>query len=231
MASITLDDRLSTIAALIGSCESVADIGADHGRLGAFLLQSGQARRVQFLDVSADSLLKARRLIGKLGLSDKALFSVGDGANAMLESADVCVIAGMGGQLIAQIVEAGQAQLGDARLIMQPNMAAPELRERLSKAGYRIARERIVRAANRLYVVMDAVRGESHYDPRQLLVGPCLLEHGSPLLAPYAQWRLRIAAKALLGAEQGDAPWKAALELERDTWEGILNGGEGWADL
>ena len=37
--SISLDSRLKCIAELIGKCDHYADIGCDHGRLGAFLLQ------------------------------------------------------------------------------------------------------------------------------------------------------------------------------------------------
>ena len=38
---IALDARLSAIAQMVGRCGSYADIGCDHGRLGAFLLQKG----------------------------------------------------------------------------------------------------------------------------------------------------------------------------------------------
>ena len=60
---IALDPRLSMIARMVGACECCADIGCDHGRLGAFLLQSGQCRRVQLTDISEPSLDKAKRLI------------------------------------------------------------------------------------------------------------------------------------------------------------------------
>ena len=53
---ITLDPRLSVMAELVGECESYADIGCDHGRLGAFLLQTGRVKWAQLTDVSADSL-------------------------------------------------------------------------------------------------------------------------------------------------------------------------------
>ena len=98
---ITLDPRLSALAALVGHCESYADIGCDHGRLGAYLLQTGRVRRAQLTDISADSLQKARRLIALLGLSGRVDLRVGDGANALAEEPEVTVIAGMGGALIA----------------------------------------------------------------------------------------------------------------------------------
>ena len=43
---IHLTPRQQKIAAYIPKCACVADIGCDHGRLGAYLLQSGSAKRL-----------------------------------------------------------------------------------------------------------------------------------------------------------------------------------------
>ena len=60
-------------------------------------------------------MTKARRLIYGLGLTDRVDFCVGDGAQALKEPPDVAVIAGMGGQTIAGIVERGRDMLENAR--------------------------------------------------------------------------------------------------------------------
>ena len=136
--AIALDARLSAIRDLAGSCARFADIGADHGRLGAHMLLHGLCARAQLADISAASLIKARRLIYGLGLTDRVDFCVGDGAQALKERPDVAVIAGMGGQTIAGIVERGRDILSGSRLVLQPNVAAPELRARLQAARFRI---------------------------------------------------------------------------------------------
>lgn len=228
MASIVLDGRLGAIARMIEPCGCVADIGTDHGRLGAWLLQRGVAQRVQFLDVSADSLRKARGLIERLGLGARAVFSVGDGAEALVEHADWVVIAGMGGQLIADIVERGRERLIGSRLILQPNVAHRELRQRLVRAGFCIDSERIVRAGGRMYVLIAARKGEAHYTQEQLLVGPCLAH--DPLLKSYAERRLAIQTRALRGAMQGGADWAEELRWECGVWEAIAHG-KGSTDL
>ena len=158
--AIALDARLSAIRALAGSCARFADIGADHGRLGAHMLLHDFCARAQLADISAASLIKARRLIYGLGLTDRVDFCVGDGAQALKERPDVAVIAGMGGQTIAGIVERGLDMLSDARLILQPNVAAPELRARLQAAGFCIEDEAIARDGRRLYVILVAKAGE-----------------------------------------------------------------------
>ena len=220
--TLSLDPRLSEIARMVGRCESMADIGCDHGRLGAFLLKTGCVQRAQLLDISEPSLKKARRLIALLGLSERVEFAVGDGALAMTGPADAVVIAGMGGTTIADILRKGRQKLGDARLILQPNVAAPALREALCEGCWRIEDERIAPDGRRNYVILSAVPGEARYDERQILVGPVLLERLPPELIPYAAFRLRVARKALAGAERaGDTEQAEPLRREIAIWEGV----------
>lgn len=219
---IVLDPRLSMIAELVGKCERYADIGCDHGRLGAFLLQSGCCRRAQLTDISSPSLDKARRLIALLGFKDSVDFCVGDGALALTEEADCVVIAGMGGTTISEIITVGREKLGNAKLILQPNVAAPELRQTLSQQGYRITEERIAPDGRRNYVIIVAEPGESCYDARQLTVGPVLLEKMPETLLPYAEFRLNVAQKALKGAVAGeDEEQKKLLESEIAIWKDV----------
>ena len=86
---IALDPRLSMIARMVGSCACCADIGCDHGRLGAFLLQTGQCKALQMTDISGPSLDKARALMDNLDMADRVRFSVGDG---LLGSAPVMAV-------------------------------------------------------------------------------------------------------------------------------------------
>ena len=200
---IVLDPRLSMIAEMVGRCETYADIGCDHGRLGAFLLQRGWVRQALLMDISDSSLEKARALIRLLGLSERTRFLVCDGADALDCVPDVVVIAGMGGTTAAGIVERGRERFADARLILQANVAIPELRERLSCAGYRISDERIVRDGRRYYIIIEAVPGHAAYDLRELTVGPVLMQNRPKELAGYADFRLRVAGKAMEGAMRG----------------------------
>ena len=105
---ISLDPRLSLIAEVLGTCTCCADIGSDHGRLGAFLLQNHRCEHVCLTDISAPSLEKARKLISLLGLEEKASFYVGDGAQILDRPVDAAIIAGMGGETIAEIIEGSQ---------------------------------------------------------------------------------------------------------------------------
>lgn len=219
---IVLDPRLSMIAEMVGRCNACADIGCDHGRLGAFLLQHGWVERMVLADISDPSLDKARALIRLLGLEARTRFLVCDGADALNTPVDAAVIAGMGGTTIAGIVERGRARLGNARLILQANVAQPELRARLSAAGYALTDERIVRDGRRLYVLMEARPGKSEYDFREKLVGPVLLKERPALLRDLAAFYIRVARKALAGAEAGNEEQTARqLRRELEIWEDV----------
>ena len=219
---ISLDPRLSMIASMIGTCESYADIGCDHGRLGAFLLQTGQCKAVQLTDISGPSLDKARSLMENLDLTDRVRFAVGDGLAALEGTPDAIVIAGMGGATIAQILENGREKLGDARLVLQPNVAAPQLRRALCDLDYAVTDEQVVQDGRRCYVVIQAEPGKADYSLKQLTVGPVLLARMPRALEPYAAFRLRVARKALAGAlASEDDSQRAPLERELAIWEEV----------
>lgn len=216
-----MDARLMALAEAISSCENLADIGADHGKLGAYMLTSGRAKRVQFLDISEASLAKARRLIEKLELLSRAVFSVGDGADAILEPCDAVAIAGMGGETIAGIIERGREKLGSARLILQPNVRQYEARRALMQNGYIITREHIVSMGRRLYCIISAEPGSASYTERELISGVSV----EGAVYEFALFKARVTKKALEGAKTDDM-----LRRELNVWEDIKNAFESKAD-
>ena len=99
-----LDARLETALSLFPRVRTGADIGADHGFLTCALLKRGIAERMWTTDISASSLLKARKLMEKNGLSDRVTFGVGDGFEPVLEPVDAAAILGMGGVSIRNML-------------------------------------------------------------------------------------------------------------------------------
>ena len=219
-ASISIDARLSAIAQMCGRCENLADIGADHGKLAAYMLQTGMCRRAHLTDISATSLEKAHLLLGKLGLLERSVLRIGDGAQALDAPPDVAVIAGMGGETIGEIVRRGSGMLHSARLVMQPNVAAAHLRRALAECGYAIVDENIVRDGRRLYIIIAACAGSAHYDEFEAEVGPVLMHNRPGELYDYAQFRLRVARKALKGIQAGGGD-ESAVARDISIWEEV----------
>ena len=204
------DERLSEMIRMLPKCGIVADIGTDHGRLGAQLLLTGKCGKVWFSAISAPSLEKARGLIARRGLQERAEFFVGDGARALPGAPDAAVIAGMGGETIAAILRGAGGRLADSVLVLEPNVGAELVRRALMETGRRITDERVVRAARRRYVLIRAEKGEAAYT------------EPSEAFREYAAFRLRVAQKALAGAEKSGHSEKDALLTEMEYWREIV---------
>jgi tRNA (adenine22-N1)-methyltransferase len=159
---IRLRPRLFAAAELLQNAHTVADIGCDHGRLCAALLQSGAAQRVIAADISPSSVQKTEALARLTGLTGRMEVRQGDGLLALSPGeADALALCGMGGVLIAQLLAAAPVPLMGARLaVFQPMRGVEELRRYLFVSGFRIVRDVIVPDAGRLYQVFSAEPGE-----------------------------------------------------------------------
>ena len=120
---IRLDARLAVVAELASGAVTVCDVGCDHGKLACWLVETGRAERAIATDISLPSLKKAEVLAEHLGVSDLVETRAGDGLDPVLDGeADTVVIAGMGGDLIARILERAHAEgKRFGRLVLSPN--------------------------------------------------------------------------------------------------------------
>lgn len=102
-----LNKRLSCLADRIAPCETLCDIGCDHGKLSVYAAAKGLAKRVIAADISTASLKKASDLAARTGAGNID-FRLGNGLDVIAEGeADIAVIAGMGGIAIADIIKNG----------------------------------------------------------------------------------------------------------------------------
>ncbi len=156
---VHLTPRLSAALAMLEGAKTVADIGCDHGRLSAALLQQGVCSRVVATDISEPSLEKAKRLLTRIGASDRVSFRLGDGLDVLRpDECDAIAMLGMGGTLMTQILERCDTPLNGARrIVLQPMRAQADIREYLYRNGYRITDDRIAEEHGRLYQIFCAV--------------------------------------------------------------------------
>ncbi len=170
-----LRPRLCCALTLLGRVRVLADIGCDHGKFSAQALRLGLCQRVIASDVSAPSLDKARALASSLGLEDRFTFRCCGGFDGYSGlDADAAALLGMGGELIAAILEGGKAVAqGLERIVMQPMRGEAELREYLYKSGYRILDEAVCLDAGRYYQLIAA-----KYDPERAGPPPSFMPEG-----------------------------------------------------
>ena len=207
MRPLNLDARLSLAASLFPACAYGADIGADHGRLSCYLLETGKAARMCVADVSAPSLNKARELLRLRGVEGRADIRVGDGLNVLPQRADAVAILGMGGRTVSEILNAGKDKLCGAALILSAHTDLALLRRTLADLGYRIGTEKIALAASRFYIVMRAIPGREKMDDKQALLGPRLMESTTAHYPEYLFWRIGLAAKKQNAAGRQEQQW------------------------
>ena len=197
---LQLDARLALAEDLLGRCETLYDIGSNHGFLAVHMLRTGRCRRAVLCDISADALSRARGLVARAGLADRAAFAVTDGfAGLDPQPGDAAAILGMGGRTIAILREGLPCPV-----VLQANVEIACARRRVEQAGMHIAREGVARAAGRLYVVMRAEPGPAApMSEAELRLGPALLRDKPEGAREYLLWRQRVAARALEGARLG----------------------------
>ena len=170
---IRLDRRLNAIASLVLG-KKVCDVGSDHGKLVCYLVQTGRAESAIATDISAQSLRKAERLIADCGLSDLISVRVGDGLNPVeCDEADTVVIAGLGGDVMAGILQRGRESGKDFEYyILSPNTHAERVRAEICNTNHTIVYDGRVEQAGKVYPLIKTMRGgKEKLDGKQLRYG------------------------------------------------------------
>lgn len=164
---VHLRPRLEAVAAMVQGSDTLADVGCDHGRLTVSLLQRNMIQRALALDISAPSLDKARALAERCGLGSKIELRLSNGLLGLnAGEADAVVLSGMGGLLIARLLDQGaKAARAAERIVMQPMGGSSDLRRYLCNNRFRILDEELVYDGGRFYQVIKAADGEAAQRP------------------------------------------------------------------
>ncbi len=161
-----LTPRLECILKYV-NCSVAADIGTDHAYIPIELIKRGAAERVIATDIRKGPLETAKNNIKENGASDKIETRLGGGLSVLKTGeADVIIIAGMGGELITDILKNDETTARAARLILQPMNAQYEIRRYLAENGYFIECEDLENEKQRIYNIM-VVRNGSQTPPER----------------------------------------------------------------
>lgn len=183
-----LDARLGTIAAMTPRCRAVADIGCDHGLLIAALLESGRCDYGIAADINPQPLEKARRELTRRGLLAQSECRLTNGLCGIAPvGVDAVVIAGMGGELIADILSRWDYTENPAvTYLLQPMTRPVALRRWLYEHRFSLLEERCCEAGGKLYTVLRAqyTGSPTEATPAALYYGALDFAH-DPLAAKY----------------------------------------------
>lgn len=206
-----LSARLVCVASLVPAGARVADIGSDHAYLPAALVLDGKIDFAIAGEVVKGPYENAVREIKDHQLEGQVIPRLADGLAAIepADKVDTITIAGMGGSLIASILEKDKNKLtGIKRLVLQPNVGESQLREWLMNNYYQIMNEKIIEEDNHIYEIIVAEPSvvPFRYSKYELDFGPFLLENKGPVFRKKWQEYLQREAHVIDQMQKAQQP-------------------------
>lgn len=173
---LKLKSRLNMAAQMVRKGSRIADIGTDHAYLPAALILDGAVPCAIAADLRKGPLENAEATVKSYGIAEKVELRLSDGLKCVNpHEVDDIVIAGMGGILISEILEAAPwVKNENIQLILQPQSHDEVLRKWLWDNGFEITKEDACFEDGKTYICMAAVfTGKKiiHSDSQILLGG------------------------------------------------------------
>lgn len=228
MEGIVLGERLSTVARWVLPDLVMADIGTDHAYLPCWLVSGGFCPRAVAVDVAAGPYQRARQVVSEQGLTERVSLRLGSGLS-VLEAGEAAtiVLAGMGGQLICQLLQAERKKAASARrLVLQPQRNQAQVRSWLAGNGWRIVADDLAREDRMWYNIIVAEEGETKLTEAEVLYGPLTPQVSLELRLEWLRFsrdRLRKISGNLARSQGREAgPRRAAVEKELAMAEGLI---------
>jgi len=187
-----LSKRLKFIASHIEKCKSIVDIGTDHGYIPIYAVKNNLCESAIASDINKDPVRKSKLNISLEGLSEKIETRLGGGLEPIkTKEVDGIIIAGMGGNLIRDILEEGKNKLPFFKfIILQPAQNPEVLREYLYNNGYKILEEDLCFDEGIYYELFKVVKNnEEHTKVDNIFYefSPILLKKKHTLMLPYLE--------------------------------------------
>jgi tRNA (adenine22-N1)-methyltransferase len=175
-----LSERLTRVASYVKPGAIVADIGSDHAYLPCYLIHHQIAEKAIAGEVAKGPYESARNQIVQEQLEDKITVRFANGLQAISpeDLVDTVTIAGMGGPLIATILDQDIERLETVnRLILQPNIHAKAIREWAIANDWKLVAEEVLQEDDKIYEILVLERGKMTLSHTEALMGPFLIKN------------------------------------------------------
>ena len=205
-----IDDRLYLAASFVREGGTVADIGTDHAYIPIYLINTDRVLHAIASDVNEGPLKRAEENARRYGAEGDITFALADGLSGLpLEEKGVIdiVICGMGGELIAKIIDGSDyVKKEGVRLILQPMTKPEALRKYLSEKGFREIDGGIAVVDKVYQCIVCEYTGESYaLTEGELYVGQTEGIRNSENFPLIAEKYISAAKKRLMGPEKNEA--------------------------
>ncbi len=161
--------RLRSIINFITDANVVADIGCDHAYVAITLVSEGRAKKVIACDIKEGPLKIASDNIKKYNKEQSVVARLGSGLAPIEENeADTIIIAGMGGELIEEILKENIKKARCRHLILQPMNSQETLRHWLIENDFVIEKEDIATEGFKVYNILSVKCGHMEHFEKEI---------------------------------------------------------------
>jgi len=190
-----LSKRLNWIIEKLNKVDIIMDVGTDHGYIPIYLVKNNIASKVIASDINKDPLKKAKINASLDGVLDKIDLRLGGGLSPLNnKEANAVIIAGMGGNLIRDILENDLDKVKNLEyLILQPAQNPEVLRKYLYNNNYEILEEDICLDENKYYEIFKVKYKKGDYITLEDIfyeISPEMLSKKSPVLKAYIESKI-----------------------------------------
>ena len=168
--------RIELLASLSEGSNSLLDLGCDHAHVLTLAINKYNVKEGIASDISDGPLKMAKENIIRANLIDKIKIIKSDGFKNINVYFDTCIIAGMGGELIKDILNNGLDKIRNKKLILEPNNNQDIVRRFLNDNNFKIIDEYALYDANKYYEIIVAISGDEKLSDFEINYGPILLK-------------------------------------------------------
>ncbi|MCM1259446.1 MAG: class I SAM-dependent methyltransferase [Prevotella sp.] len=220
-----LSKRLMAVLDYIGPNEKIVDVGCDHGYLAKAAIAKG-VQYVQLVDNKKMPLARAKANLSTVEKDAHIIYTLASGLTLIDHEITVACICGMGGDLIASILDESIAQAQKMHyLLLQPNTKVDHLRAYLSKHAFVILDEQWIVEKEKYYPILKVkyAADASPLSPLEIAYGPCLLRHPNDTFIAYLNRRIAELSVIIQAIDSSGQDYKK-LCLQVKEIEEVLNG-------
>jgi tRNA (adenine22-N1)-methyltransferase len=197
-----LSKRLNWIIEKVDKVQVIMDVGTDHGYIPINLIKNNMAKKVIASDINKEPLKKAKINAAFDGILDNIDLRLGAGLSILKnKEAEAVIIAGMGGNLIRDILENDLNKVKNLEyLVLQPAQNPEVLREYLYSNDYEILDEDICLDENKYYEIFKVKYKKGNYikiDNIFYEISPFMLNKKLPILKSYIESKIEKNEKVI----------------------------------
>lgn len=187
-----INDRLKKIGDLVEANSFCLDVGCDHALLDIYLVKRKKNIKCIASDIAEGPVEAAKKNIKREKLENEIEVRLGDGLSTYSDDIDTVIISGMGGRSIIGILKNNMKITKKIdTFILSPNNYQIDVKKFLTKNGFYIYDEVLVKEKKFIYQILIFKKGKKHYSKKEYFFGPILLEKKGVLFNEYYSRELK----------------------------------------